>query len=114
MMTDGEEYQQNLESAFGPAARYSEHKPGDIIIYRVGSEVRAGEIIYVMQPVQEGSVHHPLTYVVDSGNGFPDMVWQTDILEDTGEPHLVTCLHCRGMHMSDQVEQCPLKPKEGV
>lgn len=109
MMTDKDKLRWEQ---FGPAARFSEHKSGEIITYRVGSEVRVGEIIYVLAATQEGSVHHPLTYAVDSGNGFPDVVWQTDILEDTGEPRLVSCPYCRGMHQSDQVEQCPLKPEE--
>src|ERR1700726_1027577 len=99
------------EEQFGQAARYSEHKAGETITFRMGSEVRSGEIIYVMEPTQEGSTHHPLTYAVDSGHGFPDMGWQTDVLEDTGEPTLRTCPYCRGQHMSDQVEQCPLKPR---
>ncbi len=79
MMTD--DYQENLEAACGPAARHSDHKPGETISYRVGSETRTGEILYVQAPAQVGSEHMPLTYVVDSGHGFPDMVWQTDVIE---------------------------------
>ena len=112
MMTSSQEPQRNPERDFGPAAKYSDHPIGDIITYYLGSEVRTGEIIYITAPTQEGSMHHPLTYVVENGEGLPDRIWQTDILEETGEPRLVTCPYCRGMHMSDQVEHCPLKRRD--
>jgi hypothetical protein len=97
---------------FGPAAKYSDHKVGEVITFRDCQEVKAGTIIYVQGPEQIGSAHHPLTYVVNAGDGWPLFIYQTDILESTGEPVLTQCPYCRGQHMSDQVEQCPLKPRD--
>lgn len=80
-MSDSD-YQENLEATLGPKASHTDHKPGETIRYHCGNEVRTGEIIYVQAPAQVGSEHMPLTYVVDSGHGFPDMVWQTDVIEE--------------------------------
>jgi hypothetical protein len=79
-MTDND-YQHNLEATCGPAARFSDHKAGETITYHCGNEIRTGEIIYVTAPHEVASMHMPLTYVVDSGRGFPDMVWAPDITE---------------------------------
>jgi hypothetical protein len=79
-MSDND-YQENLEATLGPKASHTDHKPGETIRYYCGGEVRTGEIIYVQAPDQVGSEHMPLTYVVDSGHGFPDFVLQTDVRE---------------------------------
>jgi hypothetical protein len=80
-MTDNE-YQANLEAALGPEASFTDHKPGETIRYHCGEEIRTGEIIYVQAPHEVVSEHMPLTYVVDSGHGFPDFVYQTDVIEE--------------------------------
>ncbi len=103
-------YEEMREQQFGPAARYSEHKVGEVITFRDCHEVKTGTIIFVQGPQQIGSTHHPLTYLVDAGEGWPTFVYATDVLEESGEPTLTKCPYCRGMHLSDQVEHCPLKP----
>ncbi len=81
------DYQDNLEATLGPKTSHADadHKAGETIRYHCGGEVRTGEIIYVQAPEQVGSEHMPLTYVVDSGHGFPDMVWQTDVIKQLVE-----------------------------
>ncbi len=72
----------NLASTCGPAALYSDHKPGETITYHVSPhETRSGIILHVAAPQQIVSTHIPLTYVVDAGLGFPDMVFATDVIE---------------------------------
>jgi hypothetical protein len=72
----------NLASTCGPAALFSDHKPGETITYHASSsETRSGVILYVAAPQQIVSTHLPLTYVVDAGMGFPDMVYATDVIE---------------------------------
>ena len=107
-MTD---YDNLREDQFGPAAKFSEHKAGETITFRDVDEVKTGTIIFVQGPQQIGSIHHVLTYLVDAGDGWPTFVYQTDVIEDNGEPMLSKCPYCAGQHMSDQVEQCPLKPR---
>lgn len=74
----------DMESeSIGPEASYADHQEGEYITYHLGTEVRTGEIVYVLAPRQVGSQHLPLTYVVDSGYGFPDLIWQTDVIENS-------------------------------
>jgi len=74
--------QEQRESAFGPEAQFSEYKRGEVIRFREGSQERSGTIIHVIAPSQavvDGEMH-PLTYVVDTGKGFPSMVYASDVL----------------------------------
>jgi len=71
----------NLEATCGPAARYADHQVGEQITYRVGEVIRSGQIVFVQAAAQVGSGHTPLTYVTDANMGFPDLVWQSDIIE---------------------------------
>jgi hypothetical protein len=81
-MNEQEQLALSLEATCGPAALYSDHKPGETITYRVSrTETRSGIILFVAAPQQVMSQHVPLTYVVDSQHGFPDLVYQSDILE---------------------------------
>lgn len=71
----------SLEAVCGPAAAYSDYSIGTTITYRVSPhEIRTGIILFVAAPQQVLSQHVPLTYVTDSGHGFPDLVYATDIL----------------------------------
>jgi hypothetical protein len=74
--------QANLEVVAGPAAAFSDHKAGETITYHASSsEVRTGIILYVSAPQQIISQHVPLSYLVDCGIGFPDVIYQSDIIE---------------------------------
>jgi hypothetical protein len=73
----------NLEVVAGAAARYSDHKPGETITYHIGSETRRGVILHVTPPQQVLSQHIPLTFLCDSGHGWPDYVYQSDIIEES-------------------------------
>lgn len=81
-MNEQEQLAMSLEATCGPAARYSDHQVGETITYRVSPhEIRTGTILFVAAPQQVLSQHVPLTYVVDSDHGFPDLVYATDITE---------------------------------
>jgi hypothetical protein len=70
------------EAAFGPEAQYSEHKRGETIRFTEGGQEKQGTIIHVIassQAVVDGEMH-PLTYVVDTGKGFPSMIYAPDVL----------------------------------
>lgn len=70
------------ESAFGPEAQFSEYKRGETIRFRDGDQVKQGTIIHVIAPskaVVDGEMH-PLTYVVDTGKGFPAMAYESDVV----------------------------------
>ncbi len=71
------------EALYGPAAPFSDHHIGERVRYRVGldGDLREGDVLYVIAPHEVDGQHLPLTYVVDSGHGFPDMVWQPDIIQ---------------------------------
>jgi hypothetical protein len=72
----------NLASVCGEPARYADHAVGDLLTYHVSSsETRTGAILFVAAPQQIVSSHIPLTYLCDSGNGFPDVVYQSDVIE---------------------------------
>jgi hypothetical protein len=75
---------EQLESLAGPLSRFSEHKRGEAITYRMGTKIRTGVILWIAAPHHEGSTHIPLTYLVESGQGWPDLVWQTDLVEEPG------------------------------
>ena len=83
-MTDQEDY---LAEVFGRAARFSEHRRGEQIRYKLPGEGEfSGSILWAMEPgteVIEGH-HTPLLYIVlrdGAGDTFPDIVWAADIIE---------------------------------
>jgi hypothetical protein len=75
----------NLEATWGPAARWSEHKRGDTLRYRVGNVEYTGKILWITAPGPssvEGHADLPTRYIVirDGWSGFPDVVYSSDIL----------------------------------
>jgi hypothetical protein len=75
----------NLEAAWGPAARFSEHKRGEIVRYCVGEASYTGKILWIAAPGPssvEGHAGLPTRYIVirDGWSGFPDVVYSSDIL----------------------------------
>ncbi len=82
-MVSQEEY---LEEAYGPAARYAEHRRGDTITYKdiETGLVKTGTIIYICAPGRIGDRDIGITYVVEPpGGGWPDMVFPSDVLSST-------------------------------
>ena len=71
---------------YGPQGK-ADHKKGDIIRFcsrDTGGEILTGEILYVRAPapaIQGGKVHPTtyITYVEDEG--FPRMVYPSDVIE---------------------------------
>jgi hypothetical protein len=84
--TDDEE----LESTYGPAAPFSEHKRGESIRYRTAAgAITSGTILWVCAAkdvlTEDGkeSKHIPLNYVVEPAkdNNFVDIVFPSDVEE---------------------------------
>ncbi len=105
---------EDLAKTYGPSAPFSEHKRGEHISYTSAEGLRSsGTIVWVQAPFQSIGVR----YVVapDDPNGFVDFVAPGDVItqEDvTQDEALVRCPYCNQMHQANQVEQCPLNPKE--
>jgi len=75
---------EQFEALYGVLATYSEYQVGERICYRCGGEaIRTGTIVWIMAPDRVADQHLPTRYVVtsDSHSGFPDTVWERDILE---------------------------------
>ena len=74
-----------LHALCGPPARYSEYGVGDHISYRAippGAGVKQGVVLYILPACQDtATTQTPLTYLVDSGEGWPDYVYSGDIVE---------------------------------
>jgi hypothetical protein len=80
-MTEAE--YQSIKAAPLPEAKYADHQVGEVIRSHAGGnpeQIAAGEILFIQQTGQVGSVHTPLTYYVEVG-GFPECVWPTDVIE---------------------------------
>ena len=88
-MTTNEE----LEALYGPAATHSEYSIGQTVCYhRTPGDVHQGEILYVCAPapvlMRDGrTVNAPLSYVVDAGEGMPDIIYSNDIIPEA-HPHI--------------------------
>ena len=68
------------EEVFGPAARYSEHKRGEHITYRLAGEpgVYSGVIVWVCEKTEQVG----MCYVVErdgAGDSFPDVVFPAHV-----------------------------------
>ena len=104
----------DLRVTYGKEAQFSEHKRGEHITYTTAEGLRSsGTIIWVQAATDAIGVK----YVVapDDPTGFLDFVVTGDVLQVddvTQEQALVRCVWCGQMHLSNQVEACPLKPKE--
>src|SRR6266852_2354827 len=117
-MTD---FNRQLEEAWGPAATHSEYTRGDIIRYNDNGVTQQGTIIWITaagaEPVQ-GEDPLPLRYIVEPAQrgGFPDVVYQSDILssEASQEPVLIRCPYCPNYHSEGNVEYCPFNPNRKV
>lgn len=70
--------EQQLEALYGPEAKFSDHKRGQIIAYLAYSgQPRRGEIIWVCAAGQAlvSGKEMPVHYIVSSGHGWPDIVY---------------------------------------
>lgn len=75
-----EQERQQFEGLYGPLAS-GDYELGAVIRYRADGQIKRGEIVWRYGAGQTVSgAHHPLTYVVDPGAGFPDLVYSTDIV----------------------------------
>jgi len=72
-----------FNALYGPAASHSEHKAGDSVLVRDGTDVRAGIVLGVRAagPAHQGGASHPMLYIVDMGTGFPVPVPPSRIIE---------------------------------
>jgi hypothetical protein len=59
---------------YGPASLFSEYEVGDAIQFRFSNEIKAGKVLHVC----DGK---PLLYIVDSGEGFPEPVESSRIIQ---------------------------------
>ncbi len=79
-MVSQEDY---LEDLYGPLARFSEHKRGDMITYRdiETGLVKTGTILWVCSPARIGDRDVGLTYMVEPpGGGWPACVFPSDVV----------------------------------
>jgi len=76
--------EQDLEATYGPAAPYSEHKPGETIIYRIDGFTYRGEILWVCAACLVGEKKLPLRYVVAPAldTGFVEIVFPADVIAE--------------------------------
>jgi hypothetical protein len=74
---------QNLEAIIGPQAKFSDHRPGEVIRFRQAGQEKQGTILHVRAPgaVVVGGQEHGVIYAVDTGEGFPEMVRPGDVIE---------------------------------
>ena len=79
---------EELEALYGPPATHSEYRVGERVRYhRTRGDIHQGEIIYVVAPapvrMRDGRmVDAPLSYVVDAGEGMPDVIYSNDIIPE--------------------------------
>jgi hypothetical protein len=73
--------EQNLEALLGPSGK-SDYSVGDTIKFREGASVLSGEIIHIeaagTTPVSK--TPHPLTYHVDCSDGWPHLVYPSQVI----------------------------------
>jgi len=71
----------HLEDVYGPAAPFSEHRPGETLKYRLPGE--AGDYSGVILWCVEASEQVGLHYIVEragAGDSFPDIVFPANII----------------------------------
>jgi hypothetical protein len=75
---------EEMTALFGPLAKYSDHKPGETIRFRLRGQEVVGEILWVTGPGETvQSRHTPITYVCGvEGEFIPALVYQSEVLED--------------------------------
>ena len=109
---------EQFEDLYGPLAPFSDFKKGEHITYRAGGQTRTGTIVWVATATRVAGRDIPVQYIVecDQHSGFPDTVWQSDIVMDPHEaagqeePGMVKCPYCGGLHYAEQVKFCPNNP----
>lgn len=65
-----------FEQLYGPLAK-GDYQIGDTIQWRGGQ----GEILWIAAPGETpvSGKHTPLTYIVDAGTGFPELVYASEV-----------------------------------
>ena len=109
---------EQFEDLYGPLAPFSDFKKGERITYRASGQARTGTIVWVATATRIAGRDIPVQYIVecDQHGGFPDSVWQSDIVMDPQvhqaeeEPAMVKCPYCGGLHYPNLVELCPNNP----
>jgi hypothetical protein len=73
---------QDLNELLGPSGR-GDHRTGDTITFTEGAQTFTGEIIHVEAPGQTVTgKHHPTTYHTDCGDGWPHLVYASQIIQE--------------------------------
>jgi hypothetical protein len=74
----------DLVALYGPLASHSEHRRGQRISFfdSESQQELSGTIVWIKAagPSYQGGPARPITYVVDTGAGFPAMVYPGDVL----------------------------------
>lgn len=103
--------ERELESMYGPAARFSEHHRGDRVVYMNGKgQLGRGVIIWVQARFE----NIPVKYVVDPDNapGHVDFILPGAVISaEEQQQTLVRCVWCGQHHEISQVKHCPMRPK---
>jgi hypothetical protein len=103
---------QQFEDIFGPLAKFSEFKRGQIVKYRSDGRIKTGEIMWVTAPGHTVTgADHPTEYWIGL-----DCIYEPDILqaiEDdacSDEPLIQQCPYCYRWHRTGTVQDCPFNP----
>ena len=77
----------NLEEVYGPCAP-SDYQPGAKLRFLRDGRECYGELLHVRRPgpAVQGGAHHPVLYIVDTGEGWPVAVPAGNILYQKEEP----------------------------
>lgn len=74
---------EQLEALYGPSASHAEHRQGDTVQFRVGSDIKVGKILHVRAPAPSpvSGQEMPTIYVVDAGEGIPLLATPSQIVQ---------------------------------
>ena len=71
---------QDLDALLGPPGK-GDYQKGDSLTFTERAQTFTGEIIYVQTPGQTVTGKtHPLTYHVDCGDGWPHLVYPSQLI----------------------------------
>lgn len=71
---------QDLEALLGPSGK-GDFQTGDIITFTEGEQTLTGEVIHVEADGETVTgKHHPLTYHTDCGDGWPHLVYPSQVI----------------------------------
>src|SRR5438270_4833 len=78
---------EQFEDLYGPLAPFSDFKKGDHITYRAEGQTCTGTILWVATATSIAGRDIPVQCIVECNQhrGFPDNVWQSDIVMDPKE-----------------------------